>query len=184
VSKKRTGILAGAICCVLSFALGLAQAPGQVPKPGPEHKKLGYFVGKWVTEGEMKPNPFMPGGKMTSTDTCEWFEGGFAVVCRYDGKGPIGPTKGIGIMGYSTEEKAYTYYGLDNSPMGMVSVPLGTVQGKTWTYNDEAKMGGRMVKSRYTITETSPTSYTFKWEMLGEDGAWKTIADGKATKAT
>ena len=27
-----------------------AQAP-QAPKPGPEHARLGYFVGKWNAEG-------------------------------------------------------------------------------------------------------------------------------------
>jgi hypothetical protein len=95
----------------------------------------------------------------------------------------MGPTKGIGIMGYSTDEKAYTYYGVDNSPMTMASVPRGTVQGDTWVYDDEAKMGGKKVKSRYTMKISSPTSYTFKWEMQGDDGAWKAVMEGKATKA-
>ena len=180
--RKKSFALAA--CLVLTSGLSFAQAPGEKPAPGPEHKKLGYFVGKWTTTGEMKPSPFMPGGKMTSNDICEWFEGGFAVVCRYEGKGPTGPTKGLGILGYSTDEKAYTYYGLDNSPMTMASVPRGTVQGGTWIYNDESKMGGKPVKSRYTIKEVSPTSYTFKWETQGEDGAWQTVMEGKSTKAS
>src|SRR5436309_7959309 len=95
-----------------------AQAP-QPPKPGPEHQRLEYFVGKWTGEGEMKPGPMGPGGKITSTDTCEWFEGHFAVICRSDGKTPMGPSKSIGILSYSPEEKIYTYYGVDNSGMGM-----------------------------------------------------------------
>lgn len=167
----------------LSSGIALAQAPGsEAPKPGPEHKKLGYFVGKWTSEGEMKPNPFMPGGKMTSSDSCEWWEGGFSVVCKYEGSSPMGPSKGLGIMSYSSEEKKYTYFGVDNSPMAMASVPLGTVDGPTWTYEDSSKMGGKMVKSRYVITELSPTSYAFKWEMQGDDGAWQTVMDGKSTK--
>ena len=50
---------------VLAF-LGLfamviaAQEPAPVPKPGPEHEKLAYFVGKWVSEAEVKPSPFGP----------------------------------------------------------------------------------------------------------------------------
>jgi uncharacterized protein DUF1579 len=173
-----------AVCVVLSSGLALAQAPAEKPKPGPEHKKLGYFVGKWTADVEIKPNAFMPGGKMTSQDTCEWFEGGFAVICRSAGKSPMGPTKSIGIMGYSAEEKIYTYYGLDNSPMVMASVPRGTVQGGTWVYDDETKMGGKSVKSRYTIKEMSPTSYTFKWETMGDDGAWQTVMEGKSTKTS
>ncbi len=166
----------------LVSGMALAQAPGEAPKPTPEHKKLAYFTGNWTTEGETKANPFMPAGKFTSKDSCEWFEGGFSVVCRSEGKAPTGPTKGMGIMSYNPEEKAYTYYGVDNSPMAMASVPKGTVQGDTWTYNDEAKMGGKVVKSRYVIKQVSPTSYDFKWELVGEDGTWKPIMEGKSTK--
>jgi hypothetical protein len=38
-------------------AVGLQVAAAQAPKPGPEHARLGYFVGKWKAEGEMKPGP-------------------------------------------------------------------------------------------------------------------------------
>ncbi len=175
-----------AVACSLAIAsfAALAQAPAQPPKPGPEHQKLGYFVGKWTTEGETKPNPFMPGGKMTSRDTCEWFEGGFSVVCRSEGTSPTGPTKSLGIMGYNMEEKAYTYFGIDNTPMAMGSVPMGTLQGDTWTYLNEDKMNGKPVKSRFTIKQASPKSYTFKWEMFGEDGSWQTLMEGTSTKAS
>jgi hypothetical protein len=160
-----------------------AQAP-QAPKPGPEHEKLGYFVGKWTSEGEMKPSPFGPAGKMTMTETCEWFEGRFVVLCRSEGKGPMGAVKGVGIMSYSPEEKVYTYYGADSTGMTMASVPRGTVQGNTWTFTDEGMMKGQKVKSRMTLTVQSPTAYTFNWEMLGADGKWNSVMEGKATRAT
>ena len=93
-----------AVCVVLAVG-GLqvlsAAIAQQAPAPGPENKKLGYFVGKWTTEGELKASPMGPGGKITSTDTCEWFDGGFAVICRSDGTTPMGPSKSVGIMGYS-----------------------------------------------------------------------------------
>jgi hypothetical protein len=162
--------------------LAVAQAQ-QAPKPGPEHKRLGYFVGKWNAEGEMKPGPMGPGGKMKSSDTCEWFEGQYSVICRYEGSGPMGPSKGIGILGYNTEEKVYTYYGVDNSNMTMASVPKGTVRGDTWTYTDEGTMGGKKVKSRVTIKELSPTEYTFRMEMQGPDGKWAPMMESKNTKA-
>ncbi len=182
MERKRLEIIATALCLVLSSGLMLAQAPGP-PKPGPEHKKLDYFVGKWTSEADVKPNPFMPAGKMASTDNCQWFEGGFSVVCHFEGKSPMGPTKGVGIMSYNMEEKVYTYYEVNNSPMAMATVPHGTVQGDTWTYNDEARMGGKTVKSRYIIKELSPTSYSFKWEMQGDDGAWKTAMEGSSKKS-
>jgi hypothetical protein len=170
-----------AVFAVVSAA-GLQVAAAQAPKPGPEHKRLGYFVGKWNADGEMKPGPMGPGGKMRSSDTCEWFEGQFSVICRYDGSGPMGPSKGIGILGYNTEEKVYTYYGVDNTNMTMASVPKGTVQGDTWTYTDEGTMGGKKYKSRVTIKELSPTSYTFRMDMQGPDGKWAQMMESTNTK--
>jgi len=174
------------VCCavaILGAVIGQAQTPQASPKPGPEHKRLGYFVGKWTTEGEMKASPMGPAGKITGSDTCEWFEGGFSVVCHSDGKTPMGAMKSIGIMGYSTEEKVYTYYGVDSSPMAMASVAKGTIQGNTWTYNDEGTMGGQKMKMRVTLVEQSPTAYTFKMEMAGADGKWMPLMESTATKA-
>jgi len=65
--------------------------------------------------------------------------------------------------------------------MAMANVPRGTLKGGTWVYVDESKMGGKMVKSRYSMNELPPTVYTFKWEVMGE-GGWQTIVEGKTTK--
>jgi hypothetical protein len=174
-------VFAIAVCAVL--LCGLVQAQDEAPKPTPEHKKLTYFVGTWTTEAELMENPFAPAGKIKSKGQCEWFEGGFAVVCRSEGEGPMGPTKELGILGYSTDAEAYTYYGVDNSPWAMTTVSRGTVDGDTWVYNDESMWQGQMVKSRYTIVQKSPTSYTFEWAMAGEDGKMQTMMKGTSTKA-
>jgi hypothetical protein len=180
--KRMLDVLAAySVVSIAGLQLAAAQAP-QAPKPGAEHAKLGYFVGKWKVEGEMKPGPMGPGGKITSTDTCEWFEGRFSVICRSEGTTPMGPTKNVGILGYSPEEKVYTYYGVDNSGMTMASVPKGTVQGKTWTYTDESAMGGQKVKSRVIIKEVSPTEYTFTMDFQGPDGKWMPAMESKNTK--
>lgn len=156
-----------------------AQPPAQ---PGAEHKRLEYFVGKWTTEGKVEAGPMGPGGTMTSTDTCEWFEGRFAVICRSEGKTPMGPMKSLGIIAYSPDTKTYTYYGVDSSGMTMTTVPQGTVQGKTWTFTDESMMGGQKMKSRVTITEVSPTEQTFKMEIQGPDGKWMQVMESKGKK--
>ena len=177
---NRTFSVLGA-CAVISVA-GLQLAAAQAAKPGPEHARLGYFVGKWSAEGEMKPGPMGPGGKFTASDNCEWFEGRYSVICRSEGATPTGRSKSIGILGYSSEDKVYTYYGTDNSGMTMASVPRGTLQGDTWTYNDEGTMGGQKYKSRVTIKELSPTAYTFKMEVAGPDGKGMPTMESKNTK--
>jgi hypothetical protein len=159
-----------------------AQAP-PAPKPGPEHQRLAYFLGKWTSEGEMKAGPMGPGGKMKSTDVCEWYDGRFAVICRSEGTSPMGSAKSLGIMSYSPELKVYTWYGTDSSgTMTMTTVPKGTVKGDTWTFHDESIMGGQTMKMRVTIKEVSPTVQTFLMEVQGADGKWMPMMESKATK--
>jgi hypothetical protein len=38
-------------------------------------------------------------------------------------------------------------------------------------------------KSRYTLVETSPTSYTFKWDMSQDGTKWATVVEGTAKKS-
>jgi hypothetical protein len=173
-----------AVCAavaLLGFQLASAEEP-TAPKPGPETQRLKYFLGHWTTEGEIKASPMGPGGKFTQTSKCDWFEGGFTLVCNTEGKTPMGPSKGIDILGYSSEDKAYTYYGVDNSGMTMSTVPHGTVHGDTWTYNDESMMGGKKVKTRVIIKELPPSAYTFRMDMQGADGKWTTVVESKSTK--
>lgn len=172
---------AGTAAVLLAASLVSAEAP-KAPKPTAEHKKLGYFVGEWKVEGEWKPSEMGPGGKTSSRDKCEWFDGGFAVICTGEGSTPMGPSKSLGILGYSAEEKVYTYYGVENSGMTMTNVPRGTVQGDTWTYTDESMVGGKKVKGRVVIKELSPTSYTFTMDSQGEDGKWVVFMESKSTK--
>ena len=180
--KPPLGILT--VCAII--AVGGVQAAaaqaGEAPKPGPEHQRLAYFVGKWKAEGEIKPGPMGPGGRMTSTDHCEWFEGHYSVICRSEAKTPMGSNKSIGILGYNTEEKVYTYYAVDNTSMNMASVPKGKVQGDTWTYTDEGTMGGQKMKSRVIIKEISPKEYSFRMDMQGPDGKWVPTMESRNTK--
>ena len=165
----------------LCAGLALAEPP-PVAKPGPEHERLAYFVGSWKMEGEVKENPFMPAGTFKGTESCKWFEGGFALVCKSEGQGPAGPTKSLAIMGYSIEEKVYTYYVVENSPMTMTRAARGTFQDGTFVWDDESMLGGKTVRSRYTIKQLSPTSYSIRGEIMGSDGSWTTMMEGTSKK--
>jgi len=165
---------------LISFVqIGLAQTP-PAPKPGPEQKKLAYFVGQWKTEGEMKPGAMGPGGKFTSTDRSEMFPGGFFLVMHSTGTTPMGTMREIAIMGYDPNQKLYTYDGFDN--MGEHDISKGTLEGDTWKYNSETKMGGQVYKGRFTMKEISPSEYTFKFEMSPDGATWTTAVEGKSTK--
>jgi hypothetical protein len=159
-------------------ALAAAQAP-QMPKPGPEHKALEYFVGTWSIEGERQASPFGPAGKFTGTSTCEWFEGRYHVVCKGTGTGPTGQVSDLGFVGYSAQRKVYTYNAINST--GIAPEATGTKQGTTWTWNFSPTIKGEKVQGRFTIVETSPTEYAFK-EELRQGGKWMTTEEGKSTK--
>ena len=166
-----------AVILICGFtSLLLAQAPPAPPKPGPEHKKLEYFVGKWTVESEIKANEFVPAGKTVGTETDTLGPGGFYVERRAEGH--LGTS--LGIIGYDSHAKVYTSYYA--SSVGLVGTGTGTVNGNTWTWMVEDKFAGKAVKGRTTITMLSPTQYTSKYEMADGKGGYTTISEGKATK--
>lgn len=166
----------------LAGAMAQAQAPGKAPTPGPEHKRLAMFAGKWNGAGEMKPGPFGPGGKMTWAESCEWFAGNFAIVCHTDMKSPMGDGKGLSVLAYHMEDKNYVYFGITS--VGEVEDSRGTVQGKVWNWTGEGKMQGKPYKIRYSITEKSNDAYTFKFEMSQDAGkTWVVAMEGGNNRA-
>lgn len=169
-----------AVCVLLLIvaSVAAAQAP-QVPKPGPEVKRLQYYVGTWTTVFELKPGPMGSGGKTTAVDRSQWMPGGFFVETRTEGNGTMGVLKGLAIMGYDAVEKVYTYDAFNN--FGEADHFKGTVQGDTWTWNSEGMMSGKPTKMRFTAKEVSPTMYTMKFE-IAADSDWTTVMEGKATK--
>jgi hypothetical protein len=91
---------------VLAISLLAGSASSQTPRPtrGPEQSRLENLEGRWTIEGESG------GDRFTRTETCEWFSGGFHLICRSDAAGAGGAVKGQSIIGYDPEGKIYTFY--------------------------------------------------------------------------
>jgi len=169
--------------CTMFLAISIqAQAPQGPPKLGPEVKRLAYNIGTWNMTGEAKPFGSMPGGKVTGTEKCEWYSGGFFVMCHSEGTGPMGPAKGVSFMGYDPNEKVYTYH--EFSSTGDAIDSKGTVNGDTWNWTAESKMGDAKISVRVTIKEVSKTEYTFKLEMSQNGGEFSVVQEATAHKVT
>lgn len=171
-------VVSGVVATVLCTALVVAQTPPA--KPGPEHKRLERMVGQWTYQGEAKASPLGPAGKITASETCELFQGGFAVVCRSKGTGPKGPGTSLNVMSYDSAQKNYTYYSV--SSMGDNMHIRGHLKGNVWTFEDTAQVDGKTMKFRATVTEDSATMSTFKLEAGPADGQMMVIEEGKSTK--
>ena len=175
-------LLRGTLCvCILLMASAVSAEQPEMPQPTAEHKGLAQWVGTWSGEGDMKPGIFGEGGPMSWSEECTWFEGSkFHVVCKSEGSGPMGPVKGIGIIGYKPEREVYTHYGVDNN--GWSAYAEGTREGDTWTYLSKESMGGQTYHTRATMTLTAPDTMEFTWEMSEDGENWVLLMDGSNTK--
>jgi hypothetical protein len=159
-----------------------ALAQMEMPKPGPEVKKLDFMAGSWTLDADVKASPMGPGGKVTETENCEWMDGGFFLVCHNDYASKImGNGKGLSVMGYSNDAKAYTYREFNS--WGEFGDSKGQLDGDTLTWTSEEKMGAMTMKAKFTMKTISPAAYTFTYETSPDGTKWTTIMDGKATKA-
>ena len=173
---KRAGMILAA-CLVIASA---AMAQMEMPKPGPELKKLDIIRGSWTLDGDMKPGPMGPGGKITENEKCEWMQGGFYLVCHSDYTGSMGDGVGLSVLGYSADYKVYTYREFNS--WGEFGDSKGTVNGDTWTWMSDEKMGGMTMKGRFTMKITSATSYNFAYDTSPDGTKWTNAMDGKASK--
>jgi hypothetical protein len=151
-------------------AVGFAQ---NVRKPGAEHARMGYFAGDWKVEGESE------GLKYTLQDTCEWFEGGFHLVCRSEGGGAFGKMKGQAVFAFDRISKSYTLFTMNNLGNGFVAT--GSVSDKVWTWNAELAGPQGPIKARLTMTEESPNAYRIVLHgQIGQE--WAVLEESRATK--
>ena len=170
---------------LLSFAfLFAASAWAQAnPKPGPEVKKLEYFIGTWSSEGTISPGPWGQGGKFSGTDIMEWMPGNFFIEGHSDYKMPAelgGDGKAVSFMGYDTNQNTYTYN--DFNSQGQHESSKGTFSADTWTWTSSANYGGQEIQQKMTMKILSPTSYTLKFDVSADGTNWMPFMEGKATK--
>jgi hypothetical protein len=174
--------VAGLVSIVAHAQVALGEAAAaQQPQPGPEVQKLAYYLGTWTGEGEAKSGPFGPGGKLSSTTTCEWFAGGFHLVCRGEEHGPTGTRTFLNLRGYDEKTKTYTEYSISNLGESESNTG-GTIVGNKRSFVFDIDADGKPTKLRYVEVQVSPTLFTYQAEASVDGGPWTTIAEGKVTK--
>jgi len=169
------------ICLTLlpGFAV-LVRAQTELPKPAPELRKLDYFAGTWRAQGEVKPGPMGPGGKFTGTNKVRCMDGGFFLVTHSEFNGAMGQGTETAYMGYDSNDKMYTYYSFNT--LGEADHAKGKLEGDTWTWLSETRMGPQTIKGRLTLKMLSATAYSFKFETSTNGNTWNTLLQGRDTK--
>lgn len=149
------------------------------PKPSPEQRKMGVFLGRWHTTGEVAATGSTPAEKVDSIDTYEWYPGEFFLVHHADGKVGDAAIKSIEIMGYDPRRQSYFAPFFDST--GGFGTEEIRLDGNTWTWRGSNVMG---VKEHRCFAIVSDDGKTIKARHeKSEDGkAWKLWMDITLTK--
>ena len=180
---KRQPTLSGVLVVVCSMLVQAQTA--QTPKPGPEHKKLGVFLGSWSIDGEFKSgNGYgFPAGKVIQVERFQWIPGEFFLQMNRDGKGPGGEIKHMIIFGYDSVARKHTGTWYDLNAGESISATF-TNTGNTWLWSGSGHTpDGRAYQERCTVAVVPNASYTVKCETSSDGKSWSASYEGKATRS-
>ncbi|MBC8084850.1 MAG: DUF1579 family protein [Hymenobacter sp.] len=153
--------------------------PLSPPVPGPQHRALDVFVGKWHAEGtsygegQVQEMPYSAAVPWSSEETYAWLEGGFFLEHRWDARAGERVFKGLEIMGWDEAKGEYFTRFFDNSGY-CPSYRVGR-DGDTWTFTGAAQRATVVVSG-------AGNSMTFHWEWQQAQGPWLPLCDRTATK--
>ncbi len=145
------------------------------PGPGPEHRRLDVFIGKWINEGQTVPAAGAPSTRILTSDVYEWMPGGFFVLHTAYGRIGNVDVGGTEIIGYDPASKTYRSVLYDSQ--GNIDEDKLTVEGDTWTW------AGATHRARSVFTDNGKTQ-TCRHERLDESETWVHAMDVVLVKVT
>lgn len=173
-------LITAAALLLSASSIALAQ-PATGQKASPEVQQLAYYIGSWEGHGDTKAGPFGAAGKLSSHMNCNWFTGGFQVLCEGEETGPSGTRKFLNIIAYDEETKAYTEYSI--SDLGESEYDKGgELNGNKLSWLVDHAAGGKSAKFRYTETRVSPALMTYAADVSVDGAPWTSLAEGEIKK--
>jgi len=157
-----------------------SHAQMKLPNPAPQLKSLDYFVGTWLAEGDVKPGPMGGGGKFGGTNRVEWMRGAFFLVTHSEFHGALGEGVETAYMSYDGVSNSYTYDSFNS--LGEADHAKGNLNGDTWIWQSETRIGSQTMRGRLTIKMLSATAYNFKFETSPDGITWSILLEGKDRK--
>ena len=151
----------------------------EMPKPGPEHRKLEPLAGIWKCEEKMYPSQWDPkGGMATGHVRSHVAAGGFVVTGDYeqerDGKKTF---QGLSVFSYDAQEKCYLLHWWDS--MGMpAEVFRGNFEGANLVLISKNPMG----HFRMTYEFLAPGRHRSKMEISQDGTTWSPMFESLASR--
>jgi hypothetical protein len=172
------------LCLPLGNPLGRAQDPLQGPqqtlRARPEHLRLAFLVGQWEEE-------IAYAGRENAAEKSRgrWVaqpQLGHYLVIRYQGRGPEGNYRAMGVLTWDHETQACRMWWFDDAG------GVGEYRGSFPDDNDlvlehRGKVEGRDFRERITYTRVSPGEVRTKIEQAYVDEPYKTYLEAVAHRA-
>jgi len=153
---------------LLTFFIVVSLIPvkAQSKEPTAEHKKISAIAGRWTIQGM----------EDSYLEVCDMYQGGYFLVCNTEFKKKSGGlSKGVSIIGYSTEGRHITYYHYGSSGVSQTLKGRTDEQGNFY-FEGEELINGKLTKTRVAMTKAG-VNYNFKEETSVDNGPWTTTAD-------
>ena len=147
-------------------ALGTAGA-GAAPCEAPEHRQFDFWVGEWSV--------YRPDGALAGTNRIEREYGGCVLHERYTGasRGYAGES----LNTYDASRRMWHQTWVDNA--GTLLLLDGDVVGGNMVMQGSGPHEGRSTQHRITWSPNADGTVRQLWEVLGTDGRWTVIFDGR-----
>jgi Protein of unknown function (DUF1579) len=140
----------------------------EAPQPGPGHRRLEVFIGKWINEGETVPVGGVSPARILTSDVYEWIPGRFAVLHTAHGRMGELDVGGVEILGYDAESGKYTSHFFDSQ--GNVTVDELLYDDGKWTWN------GERLRTTSTFSEDGKVQHSLHEQ--SDDGVeWRPAMD-------
>ena len=152
------------------------------PKPSPEIKKLMRAIsGRWQVEEKYEVTAFTPqGGEGKGSATIHRGPGGLSLITNYVSNGSMGEVHGAGITTWSSDDKAYKQFWVDNgSPAG--ALWLGKWDGENLVFTGSDKAGDKTTFWRETYSFGND-AFTITFDMGTSDTDAKRFMTLKFTR--
>jgi hypothetical protein len=152
----------------------MASATQSQPVPGPEHEKMGAFLGRWHTTGEVAATGSEPSAEVDSIDTYEWYPGEFFLVHHADSRVGGSVIKSIEIMGYDPARGCYFAPFFDST--GGHGTEEIRLDGSTWTWRGSNVMGAKEHRC-IAVVSTDGQTIKARHEKSDDGQNWVTWMD-------
>ena len=129
--------------------------------PGPDHQRLGIFVGRWRTTGTIAGKTSGPDETFEATDVYQWLPGGYFLEHGVEGRMSGHEVRTLEVIGVDLAGGYFTH-SYDNA--GNAANYSAALAGNRWTIKGEAEQFAG------TFTEDA-NRLSGRWTRL-EDGHW------------